>query len=182
MISGPSGAGKGTLVREVLQRIPDAWVSISATTRPPRPGERDGVEYHFLSKEEFRALIEGDGLLEWAEVFGNYYGTPRREAQEHIRRGDQVLLEIDVQGGAQVKRALPEAVLVFVEPPSLDELKSRLVNRGSESEQQIDERLRHAGHEMGIADSYDHRVVNDDLSGAVAEFIGIVDYYAGQEE
>ena len=170
------------MVRRVLKRVPDAWVSVSATTRSPRPGEVDGVNYHFVSDARFDQLAETDGLLEWAQVFSNRYGTPRSAVEERIRNGGQVLLEIDVQGGEQVKRSMPEAVLIFVEPPSADELRSRLTGRGTETPEQIEQRLGHASREFAAAERYDHRVVNDDLSQAVDELIAIIDSYAEPEE
>jgi len=170
------------MVRQVLARVPDAWVSVSATTRPPRPGEVDGVNYHFVSDSQFDELAEADGLLEWAQVFSNRYGTPRAAVVERIQNGGQVLLEIDVQGGDQVKRSMPEAVLVFVEPPSSAELRSRLTGRGTETAEQIEQRLSHASRELDAAERYDHRVVNDDLQQAVDELIAIIDSYAEPEE
>ena len=126
VLSGPSGAGKGTLVKRVLQRIPDAWVSVSATTRKPRPGEVDGKDYYFLDQPRFDELVSQNGFLEWACVHGNSYGTLRSRVQDHMNAGGQVILEIDVQGAFQVKKAMPEAHLIFIEPPSLEELERRL--------------------------------------------------------
>ncbi len=180
IVSGPSGAGKGTLVRALLDRVPGIWLSVSATTRPPRPGEIDGVHYVFLSGEEFDRLVAEDGLLEWAEVHGNRYGTLRMPVEERLERGEIVVLEIDPQGAAQVKEKMPESVLVFIEPPSFDELRDRLVKRGSETPEQIERRLRTAREELAIAGTYDYVVINDDVEQATDELAAIVTTCARQ--
>lgn len=180
IVSGPSGAGKGTLVRALLDRVPGIWLSVSATTRPPRPGEIDGVHYVFLSGEEFDRLVAEDGLLEWAEVHGNHYGTLRMPVEERLERGEIVVLEIDPQGAAQVKEKMPESVLVFIEPPSFDELRDRLVKRGSETPEQIERRLRTAREELAIAGTYDYVVINDDVEQATDELAAIVTTCARQ--
>lgn len=178
IVSGPSGAGKGTLVRALLDRVPGVWLSVSATTRDPRPGEVDGVDYFFLSAEEFERLIAEDGFLEWAEVHGNRYGTLRSTVEEHASAGEQVVLEIDPQGAAQVKRAMPSAVLVFIEPPSFEELRRRLIGRGSETPEQIERRLCTALEELKIAGTYDYVVINDDVARATDELARIVESHA----
>ncbi len=178
IVSGPSGAGKGTLVKALLDRVPDVWVSISVTTRPPRPGEIDGREYHFLSCDEFDLLVAQDGVLEWAEVHGNRYGTPRSEVERHVRSGKQVILEIDPQGAMQVKRLEPSSVLVFVTAPSMDELRRRLEARGSETQEQISLRLANAERELRFAEQYGHVIINDDVSRAADELAAIIDSYA----
>ena len=180
IVSGPSGAGKGTLVRALLDRVPGIWLSVSATTRPPRPGEAEGVHYVFLPAEEFERLIAADGLLEWAEVHGNRYGTLRAPVEERLVRGQTVVLEIDPQGAAQVKDKMPESVLVFIEPPSFDELRNRLVKRGSETPDQIERRLRTAREELAIAGTYDYVVINDDVEQATDELAAIVTTCARQ--
>ncbi len=178
IVSGPSGAGKGTLVRALLDRVPDICLSISATTRPPRPGEVEGVHYFFLSPEEFSRLIDEDGLLEWAEVHGNRYGTPKEVVEARLSEGRHVVLEIDPQGAQQVKRVMPEAVLIFVQAPSLGELKRRLTSRGSETSEQIEGRMRTAMREMELAGTYDFVVTNDDVTRATDELARIIDSYS----
>ena len=144
VISGPSGAGKGTLVKRLLERIPDAWVSVSATTRAPRPGEIDGVHYYFMNDKRFDDLVAAHGFLEWADVHGKRYGTLKRTVLERMSAGQQVILEIDVQGAFQVRKLIPEAILVFIEPPSLEELRRRLEGRGTENADAIERRMKTA--------------------------------------
>ena len=152
-----------------MREIPDAWVSMSVTTRKPREGEVDGVHYRFASPEEFQELVDEDGLLEWATYGGNCYGTPRATVEEHIACGDQVILEIDVQGGFQVRDKFPSAHLVFIEPPSLDVLEARLRGRGTETEEVIAGRLKRAMEESEEMESYDYILVNDTVDQCVEE-------------
>ena len=133
VISGPSGAGKGTLVARLLEMVPDTWVSVSCTTRSPRAGELEGVHYYFKTRDEFMGLAENGGLLEWAEYSGNCYGTPRQVVEQRMAEGAQVILEIDMQGGFQIRQKLPQAHLVFIEPPSMEVLESRLRGRGTDT-------------------------------------------------
>ncbi len=178
VISGPSGAGKGTLVARVVKRIPHTWVSISATTREPRPREINGVHYYFIGDEEFDHLIEEDGFLEWAAVHTARYGTLRSKVNEHLDKGEHVILEIDVQGALQVKQTMPEAHLVFIEPPSIEELKRRLHRRATESDDVIAARMQVARVELSQKMKYDTRVVNDNLDKATDE---LVDYIESQD-
>jgi guanylate kinase len=178
IVSGPSGAGKGTLVKEMLGRVPDVWVSVSVTTRSPRLGEEEGREYFFLRDDEFDALLASGGLLEWAEVHGNRYGTPRAEVEHRVAQGKQVILEIDPQGAMQVKKVEPDSVLVFVTAPSMEELRRRLEARGSETEEQVRLRLTNAERELLFAEEYGHVVINDDVARAADELAAIIDSYA----
>jgi len=178
IVSGPSGAGKGTLVRAVLDRVPGVWLSVSATTRVPRPGEVHGRDYLFMNDEEFDRLIFEDGFLEWAEVHGNRYGTLRSAVEEHASAGETVILEIDPQGAKQVKAAMPSSILVFVEAPSVDELRNRLKNRGSETDEEIEQRLVRAVEELKIAGTYDYVVINDDVARATEELACIIESHA----
>lgn len=178
VISGPSGAGKGTLLSKVIERIPDAWVSVSATTRNPRPGEEEGVHYYFLDKAHFLELVNHDGFLEWAKVHDNYYGTLKESVLEHMKAGEQVILEIDVQGALQVRNVIPEAHLVFIEPPSLKELERRLRSRGTESDDVISSRMKTAEVELAQKMEYDIQVVNDDLEQAVNELTAVINSFA----
>jgi guanylate kinase len=182
IISGPSGAGKGTLVEAIAPVVPDIWVSVSVTTRAPRPGEVEGQHYFFISEEEFTRLAETGGLLEWAEVHGNRYGTPRAAVEAKVAEGRQVVLEIDPQGAFQVKSLVPESVLIFIMPPSWDELQRRLVGRGSETEAQVETRLTTAKRELDLVGEYDHVVLNDDVPRASAMLVDLIDSHANQED
>jgi guanylate kinase len=173
VIAGPSGAGKGTLVRELLQRFPSTWLSISATTRKPRRDEVDGRHYLFLAEDEFERLAEKGEFLEWAEVHGNLYGTPRSHVEKKRSQGLDVILEIDVQGARQVKAESPDAVTIFVMPPSSKVLEERLRGRGTESEEELRRRLENALEESRNIDDFDYVVVNDDLYRAVEELCDI---------
>ena len=169
VLSGPSGCGKGTMVAEILKRG-DCAVSVSATTRAPREGEENHVHYHFLTREEFEQRIAENGLLEYAEYCGNYYGTPREEVNQMLAAGKHVILEIEVQGALQIRERCPEAVLVFTVPPSLEELDRRLHKRGTETEEVIAKRIARAKEELPLAEKYDYIIVNDALEDAVADF------------
>jgi len=178
VISGPSGAGKGTLVARLMQSVPDCWYSVSATTRQPRGGEVDGVHYFFVSSEEFDKLIEQDGLLEWAQYTTNKYGTPKQSILDHMALGKQVILEIEVQGAAQVKDRMPEAHMIFIEPPSLEVLEQRLRDRGTDDEESIQRRLATARLELSHKMEYDIRLINDDLDKATEELVSYVRSFA----
>ncbi len=175
MVSGPSGAGKGTVVRKVLAARPDLELSVSVTTRPMRSGEREGVDYHFVPRDRFVAMRDAGELLEWAEVYGHHYGTPRRPVEDAVAQGRDVLLELDIQGARAIKRALPEAVLVFIEPPSLDDLVLRLRGRGTEDPASLSQRIRAAYEEIRSKTAYDHIIVNDDAERAARELLRILD-------
>jgi guanylate kinase len=176
VISGPSGVGKGTVVRALLARRPDLFFSVSLTTRRPRPGEVDGVHYRFVSDEEFDAAIAARELLEWARLYGGHRsGTPASAVTEALARGRDVLLEVDVQGAAAVRERVPDAVLVFLQPPSEQELARRLRARGTESGPQLERRLQEARREMLDAGRFDHVVVNDEVERAAEEVLAIID-------
>lgn len=174
VITGPSGVGKGTLIKELCKRVPEVELSVSATTRDPRPGEVDGREYHFLDPEDFAARIAASDFLEWAEYSGNRYGTLRSEVEERTARGAPVVLEIEVQGARQVRETMPEAVRIFIEPPSPDELRRRLEGRGTDEPEVIERRLEEARKELAAKDEFAHRVTNDDVERAANELTGIV--------
>ncbi|MCL6639540.1 MAG: guanylate kinase [Firmicutes bacterium] len=174
VLSGPSGAGKGTLCRALLEKEPSMQLSISATTRLPRGDEQDGVHYHFTTRDVFQEMIQNDQLLEWAEVYGNYYGTPRRAVYEVLAQGRDVILEIDIQGALQVKEKIESAVLVFVAPPSPAELRRRLVGRATDSLEEIEKRLSCTAKEMKLARRYNYVVINDEVERAVARLQSIV--------
>ena len=177
VISGPSGAGKGTLVARVREGRPDLGLTVSATTRRPRPGDVDGVTYHFLDDVDFEARIERGEFLEWADVHGHKYGTLKSEVDRRIADGKSVILEIDVQGAFNVRVSYPDVVLIFIEPPSMEVLEERLRGRGTEDEASIELRLANARQEMELAEKYDARVVNDDLSQATDELADLIDSY-----
>lgn len=166
IVSGPSGAGKGTICKELISRDDSIIVSVSATTRKPRVGEVDGISYHFLTKERFETLIEENGFLEHACVYDNYYGTPKDFVIEHITEGRNVLLEIDIQGALQVKKKYPEGVFIFVLPPSMKTLKSRIEGRGSETPESLNKRLSSAYSEIELIKNYDYFIVNDTVCHA----------------
>jgi len=174
ILSGPSGAGKSSVIKKVFQLDPQLHFSVSATTRPPRAGEEDGVHYHFLSRQEFENMIAAGALLEYAEYVGHYYGTPRAPVVEETEAGINVLTDIDVQGARQVMAHMPEAVSIFLLPPSLNELRRRLGERGTEQADWIEMRMALAAEECANAALYDYIVINEDLDRAVAEILAIM--------
>ncbi len=168
VLTGPSGVGKGTLLRSLLQRHPDLYLSTSVTTRSPRPGEINGQHYYFVSRPEFERMVVNNELLEWAEFAGNCYGTPRRAVEEQVRQGKWVVLEIELEGARQIRRTFPEAIRIFILPPSMSELEYRLRSRGQDPEDAITRRLERAKAEIDAASEFDFQVINDDLDKALA--------------
>ena len=175
LISGPSGTGKGTVCDLLRKNHPEISYSISATTRQPRPGEQDGVNYCFYDKEKFRQMIDAGELLEWAEVYGNYYGTPKQKVLDRLNAGEDILLEIDTQGALNVMKAVPEGLFIFLLPPSLEELANRLKGRGTETEESLQRRLGAAVDEIKIAHNYRYVVVNDKVEAAEKAIAGIIE-------
>jgi len=174
VLSGPSGAGKGTLCNLLLQRRPELVLSVSVTTRPPRPGEVHGVNYYFTDVENFERMIEKGEFLEWAKVYNNYYGTPKKFVEEQLQQGKDIILEIDIQGARQVKENCPDAVFIFILPPDIEELKNRIKKRGSETKESFDLRIKSAEEELKAVSDYDYAVVNDDLEEAVKKLESII--------
>ena len=175
VVSGFSGAGKGTLMKRLVEEYDDYALSISATTREPRTGEENGREYFFLSREEFEQKITDDALIEYAEYCGNYYGTPRDYVESELAKGRNVILEIEIQGALKIRKRYPNALLLFVSTPSAKELRRRLSGRGTETEEVIDRRLRRAAKEAEGMEEYDYIVINDDLETCVKELHEIID-------
>jgi guanylate kinase len=175
VLSGPSGVGKGTVVARVRELYPHVWVSVSATTRPMRPGETDGVEYYFVDRAEFERMAAAGELLEHAEYAGNRYGTPRAPVEEHLAAGQPALLEIELQGARQVRASFPDAFLVFLAPPSWDELERRLTGRGTEETGVVAARLERARVELAADSEFDRVVVNDDVGRAAAELVALIE-------
>jgi guanylate kinase len=174
VITGPSGVGKGTLIRSLRERMPELQLSVSATTRRPRPGETHGVDYHFMSPEQFERHVEAGDFVEHADYAGARYGTLRSELETRLATGAPVVLEIEVEGARQVREAMPEAVQVFVAPPSVDALRARLVGRGTDAPEHVEARLRTAERELAAQDEFPHVVVNDRLEDAVEQLVAIV--------
>lgn len=181
VVSGFSGAGKGTVMNALLEQYDNYALSISATTRNPRPGEIDGKSYFFRTREEFEQMIEEDALLEYAKYVENYYGTPRAYVEQQLENGKDVILEIEIQGAMKVKEKIPEAVLVFVTPPSMEELKARLVGRGTETMEVIESRLKRAAEEAEGIENYDYLLINDELEVCVKELHHLIqsEHYRG---
>lgn len=174
VLSGPSGVGKGSVIAEVRRRGADVWLSVSVTTRDPRPGETDGVEYHFRSQQEFDRMVRDGELLEHARYAGAYYGTPRGPVEERLEQAVPALLEIELQGARQVRAAMPEARLVFLAPPSVDELARRLTGRGTEDAERVALRMGLAAQELAAEAEFDHVVVNDDLGRAADALLALM--------
>jgi guanylate kinase len=174
VVSGPSGVGKSTVVARALALDPGIWLSVSATTRAPRPGEADGREYYFVEDRRFDELVDNDGLLEWAAFAGHRYGTPREPVEQHRESGTPVLLEIEVQGARQVREAVPGALLVFLAPPSWSVLRDRLLGRGTESPEAVERRLQAARDELAAADEFDAVLVNADVQECAESLVALV--------
>ena len=173
VVSGPSGAGKGTICKALIEKNP-IWISTSCTTRKPRAGEVDGINYFFIEREEFLKRIDNDEFLEYAEVYGNFYGTPRSEVLRLLDEGKDVILEIDIQGALKIKSSYPEGVFIFIMPPSMEELRNRITNRGSETPESLKTRLEAAYDEISFASKYDYAVVNDEVDKAVKKIESII--------
>ncbi|MGQ0845037.1 MAG: guanylate kinase [Sporichthyaceae bacterium] len=173
MLSGPSGVGKSTLIQAVRSAYPELWVSVSATTRHPRPGERHGVEYYFTDRTEFQAMVDDGDLLEWAEFAGNLYGTPREPVLDRLAGGNPVLLEVEIQGARQVRAVMPEACLVFLAPPSWDELVRRLTGRGTEDAEVIARRLEAAREELAAEPEFDVTLVNTSVQDVAEQLLAL---------
>jgi guanylate kinase len=174
VLSGPSGVGKDSVIELIRARSPLVWLSVSVTTRAKRDYEVDGVHYYFVDRTEFARLVDAGQLLEWAEFAGNLYGTPRAPVEERLRRGVPALLKIDLQGARQVRKAMPEALLVFLAPPSVEELHRRLVGRGTEDPETIRRRLEHADEELAAESEFDVTVVNDSVERAADELLTLL--------
>ena len=174
VVSAPSAGGKGTILKELFRQDGNLRMSVSATTRQPRPGEENGKDYYFMSREEFQELVAGGRMLEHAEYVGNCYGTPREPVEEWLAQGLDVVLEIEVQGGAQIKRLAPDCVSVFITPPSMEVLEKRLRDRGTEDDETVRKRLAAAREELPHAEDYDYIVVNDRLEDAVEDMLAIL--------
>lgn len=174
VVSGSSGVGKGTVLKGFLSRNPNFMLSISCTTRAPREGEVDGVNYFFMTKDDFKDCIENDKFLEWAEFAGNFYGTKKKFINQCLQDGKDIILEIDTQGALQVKKQMPESVLIFICPPSLEDLEKRLRGRHTEDEATIQKRLNVVKEELARAENFDYKIVNDDLNNAISELERII--------
>lgn len=174
VVSGPSGCGKDSIVRQLLKRKKNLWLSISCTSRKPRPGEIDGKDYYFLNKAQFEEKIENGELLEYAQYSDNYYGTPKEHIEEHLNRGEDVVLVIEIIGALKIKELLPDTLFIFILPPSMEELKRRLEGRGTESKDKIDQRFRRAYEEINAVNDYNYVVVNDEIEKAVEKIEAIL--------
>jgi len=174
VVSGPSGVGKGTICKMLLEEGFKAVLSISMTTRAARPGETDGENYYFISREEFENIIKSGGFLEYAEVYGNYYGTPKQKVLSALEKGIDVILEIDVQGALKIKNQYPEVVLIFILPPSMAELKNRIQGRGAETEAGINQRMNEVMKEASYIDKYDYYIINEELTDSVSRLKSII--------
>jgi len=167
ILTGPSGVGKGTLLRSLLERHPELYLSVSVTTRAPRPGEIDGKHYYFINRDQFEQMVAKSELLEWAEYAGNYYGTPKKQLEAQIRQGQWVILEIELEGARQIQQTFPSALRIFILPPSIAELEQRIRSRGQDSDSAIAQRLSRAQSEIAAASEFDLQIINDQLETAL---------------
>lgn len=174
VLSGPSGAGKGTLCQALLADLPEVHYSISVTTRPPRPGESEGVNYYYVQKDVFETMLADGEFLEWAKVYDNYYGTPKKHVMSILERGEDIILEIDIQGAMQVRKNFPQGVFIFIIPPSINELKDRITKRGTDSAEVINKRLSCVHQELSYVSEYDYVVVNDTIQNAISKLKAII--------
>ena len=174
ILTGPSGVGKGTVVKEILNKDKNIWLSISATTREPREGEKEGVNYYFLSREKFKEMIEQKLFLEWAQFAGNYYGTPLSSVNEKIKKGYTVLFEIEVEGAKQIKEKFPNSLSIFLLPPDKEELERRIRNRGTEKEEAIQKRLSRANYEISVSSQYDYALTNHNVDETAKKIIKLI--------
>ena len=175
VVSAPSGTGKGTVINKLLKERPEFAFSVSATTRNPRPGEKDGLEYHFLTHQRFRDMISNNEFLEYAEYVGEFYGTPDKPIRDNLDSGKIIILDIEVQGAKQVMQKKPDAITIFIVPPNMEELENRLRGRGTDSEEKLAARLKRAAAELEEQSHYDYIVVNDNVSRTVSEILSIID-------
>ncbi|WP_227767001.1 guanylate kinase [Zhaonella formicivorans] len=174
VLSGPSGAGKGTLCQALRAQMPELKYSVSATTRQPRAGEVEGINYYYITKEKFDEMLAQGEFLEWARVYDNYYGTPKKQVMESLERGEDIILEIDIQGAMQIKKQYPKGVFIFIVPPSIRELEKRITGRGTDSEEVIKKRLSCVQQELTYVSEYDYVVVNDEVQTAVEKLKAII--------
>ena len=177
ILSGPAGVGKGTVLRRVFEKLDNIAYSVSCTTRTPRPGERDGTDYVFMDEASFKKMVSEERFLEWANVHGHFYGTRKDVVEDILNSGRDVVLEIDVQGASQVKKKMPEAVMIFIQPPSFEELVRRLRKRGTEGPEEFELRILNAKEEMSHAGEYEHMIINDKIEQAADDLIKIVKKY-----
>ena len=174
ILTGPSGVGKGTVIKEILGKEKNFWLSISATTREPREGEKEGENYHFLNQEKFKEMIEKNLFLEWAQFAGNYYGTPLSSVNKKIKKGYIVLLEIEVEGARQIKNKFPNSLSIFLLPPNKEELERRIRNRGTEKEEAIKKRLSRANYEISVSDQFDYALTNNNVDETAQKIIKLI--------
>lgn len=180
VISAPSGTGKTTIVKKLLDKVAGLKLAVSYTTRKPRPQEKDGVDYVFVKEDEFQNMVKKSEFVEWAEVHGQYYGTPKKDVDNALKENYDALLDIDTQGASKVKQKYPDSILIFLLPPSFEELERRLTSRGTNTKEDLEKRINNAREEYARRHEYDYQVVNDDLNEAYEEILEIINYYRGE--